>query len=175
MATSPWLGMKWMALALLALLVGFVWSWVAARQVRLWLWADHYVAAEMEVTRFLGKPRDSRARARIEGLIHPHGARVVTSDVYISVKQFIRPGDHARKEPLPVDIEGQRIAVSYWPRNAGDKRWWHPPIVVSRGQIPRAAAVAGNLLAGGVLLGFALFCFRRGFRYLAAAVPPEPA
>ena len=118
MATSPWVGIKWIALGLFALLIGFVWSWVAERQLRLWLCADQYVAAELEVTRFIGKPRNSQARCRIEGVIHPGGERVVTSDREVAIKRFIRPGDHTRNEPLPEEIEGQRLSVSYWPRHA---------------------------------------------------------
>ena len=174
MATSPWVGIRWIALGLLALLIGFVWSWVAERQLRLWLCVDHYVAAELEVTRFIGKPRDSQARCWIEGVIQPGGERVVTSDRDVAIKRFIRPGDRRRNEPLPEEIEGQRLAVSYWPRHAEVKRWWHPPTVVSPEEIRGGAVVGRNVLLGVALLGAALFCFRRGFRYLRGAIPAEP-
>jgi hypothetical protein len=150
------------------MLIGFVWSWVAVRQLRLWLCADRYVAAELEVTRFIGKPRNSQARCWIEGVVHPGGERVVTSDRDIAIKRFIAPGDGTRNEPLPHEIEGQRLAVSHWPRHAGVKRWWHPPTVVSRGEIPSGGGVARNVFFGGAFIGVGLFCFRRGFRYLKA-------
>lgn len=171
MTTSPWAGIRWIALGLLALLIGFVWSWVAARQLRLSLCASHYVAAELEVTRFIGKPRNSQARCWIEGVIHPGGERVVTSDRDIAIKRFIRPGGHTRNEPLPEEIEGQRLAVSFWPRHAEVKRWWHPPTVVSPEETPGGAMVARNVVLSVSLLGIALFCFRRGFRYLKVAMP----
>ena len=172
MATSPWSGIRWIALGLVALLIGFVWCLVAARQVRLRLYAHHYVAAEFEVTRFVGKPRNSRARASIEGVVHPDGERLVTSDRDIAIKRFIRPEDRTRNEPLAAEIEGQRLAISYWPRHAETKRWWHPPTVVSQGQIPSGAVALANGLLGGAIFGFGLFCFPRGFRILKATAPP---
>src|SRR4051794_12884086 len=174
MTTSPWVGIRWIGLGLFALLVGFVWCLLAERQVRLWLKADQYVAAELEVTRFVGKPRNSRARCWIEGVIHPDGDRVVTSDRDIAIKRFIRPGDRARNEPLPEEIEGQRLAVSYWRRPADAKRWWHPPTVVSRGEIPGGVAVVRDVLSAGIFVGGGLFCFRRGAGYLKTAIPVEP-
>ena len=67
MTTSPWVGIKWSALGLLALLTGAVWFLMAARHFNLWLYADHYVAAELEVTRFHPQP-EPRGRGRtIEG------------------------------------------------------------------------------------------------------------
>jgi hypothetical protein len=173
MATSPWVGIKWIALGLLALLIGFVWSWVAERQLRLWLCAGHYVIAELEVTRFIGKPRNSQARCWIEGVIHPGGERVVTSDRDVAIKRFIRPGDRTRNEPLPEEIEGQRLTVSYWPEHAAVKRWWHPPTVVSLGEIPNGAVVLRDMFLGGAFAGAGFFCFRRGFRCLKAAVSPN--
>src|SRR5688572_11300983 len=170
MATSPWAGIRWSALGLFALLIGFVWFWVAERQLRLSLCADHYVAAELEVTRFVGKPRNSQARCWIEGVTNPGGERVVTSDRDVAIKQFIRPGDHNRNEPLPEEIEGQRLPVLYWPRHAEVRRWWHPPAVVSPGEIPGGAAAARNVFLSVALIGIALFCFRRGFRYLKVAI-----
>lgn len=171
MATSPWFGIKWIALDLLALLIGFVWSWVAERQFRFWLYADHYVAAELEVTRFDSKPRNSAARCRIEGVIHPGGELVVTTDRDIAIKQFDGPEDRAGHEPLPGELEGQRLAVLHWPRHADVKRWWHPPTVLTRGGIRQGGVVVRDMLLGGAFVGVGLFCFRRGFRYLTAAVP----
>jgi hypothetical protein len=169
-ATSPWVGIKWIALGLLALLIGFVWFWVAERQLRLWLCAGYYEAAELEVTRFIGKPRNSQARCWIEGVIHPGGERIVTSDRDVAIKRFIRPGDRTRNEPLPEEIEGQRLTVSYWPGHAAVKRWWHPPTVVSREEIPGGAVVIRDLFLGGAFVGVGFFFCRRGFRYLKAAV-----
>ena len=99
---------------------------------------------------------------------------MVTSDRDVAIKRFIRPGDHTRNEPLPEEIEGQRLAVSYWPRHAEVKRWWHPPTVVSLGEIPRGPVAVLNVFPGVALIGLALFCFRRGFRYLKIAIPAEP-
>ena len=171
MATTPWVGIKWCVLGMLALLIGCVWSWVAARQFRLWLYADRYVAAELEVTRFVGKPRNSQARCWIEGVLHPGGERVVTNDGDIAIKQFIAPGDRTRHEPLPGEIEGQRLAVAHWPQHAD--RWWHPPTVVSPGEIRGGGVILRNVLLAGAFVVAGLGCFRRGIRYLKASVPPE--
>jgi hypothetical protein len=118
--------------------------------------------------------RNSQARCWIEGVIQPGGERVVTSDRDVAIKRFIRPGDGTRNEPLPEEIEGQRLTVSYWPRHAEVKRWWHPPTVVSPGEIPGGGMAVRNVLIGVALVGLALFFFRRGFRYLKVAIPAEP-
>lgn len=173
MAASPWVGIKWIALGLLALLIGFVWSWVAERQLRLWFCAGHYVSAQLEVTRFIGKPRNSQARCWIEGLIHPGGDLVVTSDRDVAIKRFIRSRDRTRNEPLPEEIEGRRLTVSYWPRHPAVKRWWHPPTVVPRREIPSGTAVMRDVFLGAAFAGAGFFCFRRGFRYLKAAVSSD--
>ena len=115
MATSPWVGMKWMALGLLALLLGIMWASLAARELRLWLFEDQYVAAELEVTQFIGRGiargrGSSGGRAWIEGVIHPGGEKVTTFGSDIPLKQFIAPEERARNEPLKTEIEGKRVA-----------------------------------------------------------------
>ncbi len=175
MALSPWVGMKWMALGLLALLIGAVWSLVAARQIRLWLHAGRYGAAELEVTKFVGRSPRSDSRGYIEGVIHPGGARVVAWDSDVSVKQREGPGDRWGRNPRPGELEGQRLPVAYWPRPAADERWWHPPAVIARTELRSGRVVWGNgLLAGGCLLG-ALWCFRRGACLLRATLKSSPA
>ena len=174
MATSPWVGIKWGALGLLALLIGFVWSWVVERQFRLWLCADRYVAAEIEVTRFYSKPRNSRARSQIEGVIHPGGERVVTSDRDIAIQQFAPSDDRWGHAPVEGEIEGQRLPVLHWPRSAHETRWWHPPKVVSPGEIRDGDILLRNVLLAGTFVGAGLLCFRRGVRNLKASVPSEP-
>ncbi len=173
MKTSPWAGIKWSALGLLALLIGFVWSWSAERQFRLWLYADYFLDAELEVKRFYSKPQNSEARCSIEGVIHPGGELVVVTDEYIAIKQFDGVDDRTGHEPRPGEIEGQRLAVSHWPQNTHARRWWHPPTVVSRGAIRRGGEVMRNVLLGGAFVVVGLLCFRRGFGILKASVPPE--
>ena len=168
MATSPWVGIRWFALSLLTLLIGLVWSAVAERQFRLWLYADHYVAAELEVTHFIGKPRNSEARCWIEGVIHPGGELVVTTDRDIAIKRFISPQDSTRNEPLPSEIEGQRLAVLFWRQHADEECWWYPPTVVTPSDIPGGGVVVRNVLLSGAFVGVGLLCFRRGFQYLKA-------
>jgi hypothetical protein len=175
MATSPWVGIKWLGLGLLALLIGAVWFLAAARPFNLWLYADHYVAAEFEVTRFhpqLGEWAQGRI---IEGVIHPSGEPVQTSDSYIAIRQFVDPNDvTGRRVPLRSELEGRRLAVWHWPQHAAVEHWWHPPTVVMPGATQRGGVAVCEVLVGGAFVGIGLFCFRRGFRHLKAAASPEP-
>ena len=173
MATSPWVGMKWMALGLLALLLGICWTYVAARELRLWVYEDRYVVAELEVTRFIPKGiskgrGSSGGRERIDAVIHPGGEQVTTSAAEIPIKQFIAPDERSRNEPLKSEIEGKRVDVWHWPRQSEVRRWWHPPTVVARKAIPGGRFVLQDVLLAAVFLGAAWFCFRRGVRYLKA-------
>lgn len=175
MPTSPWVGIKWGALGLLALLIGTVWLLAAAPSFNLWLFADRYVVAELEVKRFQPKPGEGGQGRFIEGVIHPSGEPVVTSDTYLSIRRFVDPNDTTgRRVPLREEIEGQRLAVWYWPRHADVERWWHPPTVVMPGATRKGGVVVCNVLLGGAFVGVGLFCVRRGFRYLKASLPPEP-
>ena len=174
MTTSPWTGIRWIGLGVILFLVGFVWSWVAVRQVRLALYAKHYVAADFEVTRFIGKPRNSTARCWIEGVIQPGGEQVVTSDLDVAIKRFIVPGNHTRNEPLPEEIEGQHLAVAYWPLHAEVKRWWYPPAVVSPGEIRDRVTVARNVLLSAAVISLALFCLRQGVRHVKSDLKSLP-
>ena len=175
MATSPWVGIKWSALGLLALLIGAVWFLMAARHFNLWRYADHYVAAELEVTRFHPQPGPRGQGRIIEGVIHPSGEPIQTSDSYIAIRQFVDPNDvTGRRVPLRGEIEGRRLTVWHWPEHAGMKRWWHPPTVVMPGATREGGAVVRDVLIGVVFVGGGLFCFRRGFRYLKLTVPGLP-
>src|SRR5262245_23241671 len=109
---------KWFLLGLVPLMVGAPWCLMAARQFNLWLYADHYVPAELEVTRF--NRNESDGPSQIEGVIHPGGEPVVTNDYQIEMWEF----------------KGQRLAVRYWPQHTDVQRWWHPPTVVMSGAIP---------------------------------------
>lgn len=173
-APSSWVGVRWGALGLLASLIGFMSSWVVERQFRLWLFAGRYVAAELEVTRFYSKPRNSRARCKIEGVIHPGGERVVTTDRDISIHQFAPSDDRWGHVPVDGEIEGQRLPVSHWPRSAHETRWWHPPTVVSPGEIRGGGVILCNVLLAGAFVSAGLFCFRRGVQILKASIPPAP-
>ncbi len=175
MATSPWVGLKWLGLGLLALLIGAVWFLAAARPLNLWLYADYYVAAELEVTRFQPKPGEKGQGRFIEGVIHPSGESIQTSDTYIAVRQFVDPKDvTGRRVPLRSEVEGRRLTVWYWPEHAAVRHWWHPPTVVMPGATQRGSVVVLEVLLGGAFVGVGVFCFRRGFRHLKAAVLPEP-
>ena len=172
MATSPWVGIKWGALGLVALLIGAVWLLLAARHFNLWLYADHYVAAELEVTRFHPQPGPRSQGRTIEGVIHPGGAPALTSDRDLAIRQFVDPNESAgRRVPLRGEIEGRRLAVWYWPEHAGQVRWWHPPTVVMPGATQVGGVVVRDLLLGVAFVGGGLFCFRRGFRSLKLAAP----
>jgi hypothetical protein len=172
---SPWRGVAWCAIGLFALLVGITWSWFAKRQTALWLCADRYVDAELEVTHFVRRPTNSeRSHSWIEGVIHPHGERIETSDEYIPIRRFISPVDRRRNEPTPGEIEGHRIDVSYWPRSAPEERWWHPPTVVARGALPQGPMAMGHVLIGSIFLVTGLSCFRWGARALKESAPFEP-
>src|SRR4051812_8226871 len=79
-AKSPWVGILWCTLGLLSLVIGAVWFSMAAKQLNLWLHADRYVAAELEVTRFDPESGEGGQGRMIEGVIHPGGEPVWTSD-----------------------------------------------------------------------------------------------
>ena len=74
MATSPWAGIKWSAQGLLALLIGTVLFLAAAGPLNLWLYADYYVPAELEVTRFNPQPGPQGPRPHYRGR-NPSGRR----------------------------------------------------------------------------------------------------
>ena len=178
MATSPWVGIKWGALGFLPLLLGVVWFWLAARDFNLWLYADHYVAAELEVIRFHPQPGPKGQGRFIEAVIHPSGEPIQTSDSYIAIRRFVDPNDTTgRRVPLRGEIEGRRLTVWYWPEHARMIRWWHPPTVVMPGATVEGGAVVRDVLIGIAFVVGGLFCFRRGFRYLKLADPglPSPA
>jgi hypothetical protein len=164
-------GIGWIVFGVAALLIGVVWCWLAVREVRLWAYADRYVDAELEVKRFYPKPRNSAALCKIEGMIHPGGEEVEASDEYIAIKHYDGPGDRQGREPKPSEIEGRRLPVSHWPRQAEGRRWWYPPAVVSRGQIPGAGAVWRDVVGGGAFLLVGWFSCRRGGRNLKSADP----
>jgi hypothetical protein len=167
---AAWHAIKWIGPGIAMLLIGFVWSLIAVRQARLWYYADHYKDAELEVVRFYGKPRNSEARCRIEGVIHPGEEQVVTTDEYIAIKQRDGPEDRWGREPLSHEIEDKLLPVSHWPRQSEVRRWWYPPSVVGRGMIPGGGTVFINLLFGCAFLAAGLFSFRRGSRYVAESV-----
>jgi hypothetical protein len=172
MGTSPWVGVMWCALGLLSFLIGNVWVLMAARHFNLWLYAQRYVPAELEVTRFVPQPGARGQGRTIEGVIHPGGESVRTSDRDIGVRQFVGPSDAmGRRVPLPGEIEGKRLAVCYWRELVGVKRWWHPPTIVMPGATERGGAAVRDTLLGGGFIGVGLVCFRRGVRYLKSAVP----
>lgn len=159
-----------MACGLIISLCARMFCWLAQRRFRLWLYADRYETAELEVSRFIDQSRDSDARSQIEGVIHPGGQPVVTTDEHIAIRQFDGPEDKRGHRPSPSEIEGKRLPVSYWPRRAGLERWWHPPTVVSRGEIPEGGTVLRNALNSGALVALGVFCFRRGIRQVRIAL-----
>jgi len=169
--TSGWVGILWCALGLLLVVVGAVWFLMAARHFNLWRYADHYIAAELEVTRFDPKLGDDGQGRTIEGVIHPGGERVWASDRDLAISQFVSPEDKTgRRVPLPGEIEGRRLAVWYWPQQAGEARWWHPPTVVMPGATQQGGAVVRDVLLGVSIVGVGVVCFRRGARYLKSSV-----
>lgn len=162
----------WFVLSFFGFIIGGWWLLGAATaHVPLWMCADQYVDAELEVTRFQPKP-SPRGRGRtIEGVIHPGGERVTASTREIGVKQFVDPNDQpGRIVPRPDEIEGRRVAVLHLPRRADEVRTWESPAVL----MPGANRNTGRAVVRSLLLGVAsfagmVFCFRRGWRYVRAA------
>jgi hypothetical protein len=104
------------------------------------------------VTRFDPEPGEGGQGRRIEGVIHPGGEPVWTSDSDLAIRRFVSPADDTgRRVPMPEEIEGQRIAVWYWPQHT-----------------------VYDALIGMAFVGVGLFCFRGGVRSLKLAVPPGP-
>ena len=117
MAKSPWLGILSCALRLAPLGDRGRDVPQGGKALSLWLYADHYVPAELEVKRFDPKPGDGGQGRLIEGVIHPGGEPVWTSDSDLAIRQFVSPADQTgRRVPLRGEIEGQRLAVWYWPK-----------------------------------------------------------
>jgi hypothetical protein len=173
MRPSPWIGIALGALGFLFLVIGLSWSRWAAREFGRWHYGSHYVAAELEVTKFTPKPRDSSAQSWIDGVIHPGGENVTARGGDIAINQYDGPNDRWGHQPRPGELEGQRIPVLYWPLHAGPTNWWQPPAVIVRGSIPRGIVVLCHLAISGAFFFAALFSFRSGLRHLKAAVPPE--
>ena len=167
-----WHGFKWGSFGLLTLYIGLVFFMLAARDFNRWLYADHYVAAELEVTRFHPEPSGSRNKGRgIEGVIHPGGAKIWTSDGELAIKRFVDPGDRTgRRVPLRSEIEGTRLAVWYWPDHADVNRWWYPPMVIMPEAIPPSVIVR-DVLSSAAFFGVGLFCLLR----LGRDGPPKGA
>ncbi len=166
-ARSPWLGVLWCALSLLPLMVAATLLLMAARHFNLWLYADQYVAAELEVKRFEPKPGDDGQGRLIEGVIHPGEEPVWTSDSDLAIRQFVSPADPTgRRVPLRREIEGKRLAVEHWPQHTKVARWWHPPTVVMPGATRQGGAVVCDALLGMAFVSLGLLCFRGGVRYL---------
>lgn len=173
---SPWLGVSWCALGLLPLLIGAVLLIMAARHFNLWLHADHYVAAELEVKRFEPEPGEGGQGRLIEGVIHPGGERVWTSDSYLAIGKFVDPADRSgRRVPSREEIEGRRLAVRYWPRYAEVAPWWYPPPVVMPGATRQGNTIVLDSLLGMAFVGLGLSCVRGGARYLISAVSARAA
>ena len=174
-------GLWWYLLGLLAFMIGALAMIVAMEHFPLWLYADHYVAAELEVTRF--HPQRSRRssgppdRATIEGIIHPGGERVLAKSVHLAIAQFVDPNDTTgRRLPLRGEIEGQRLAVWYWPEHDDVTCWWHAPTVVRPEAVARARdLVVPTVLIGAAFVGVGLYCFRCVYRHAKLAAPPEPS
>ena len=172
MRPSPWIRIALRALGLFFLIIGLSWSLWAARGFGRWFYGSHYVAAELEVTKFTPKPRDSDAQSWIDGVIHPGGEEVTARGGNIAINQHEGPNDRWGHPPRPGELEGQRLPVLYWPHHAAMERWWHPPTVVAPGAIPGDASVLCHIAISVLFLFGAEYCFRRGFKNCEAAVPP---
>jgi hypothetical protein len=134
--------------------------------VRLWWYADRYLAAELEVRQVRQVDSGRREGAmRIEGVIHPGGETVVVGGYAVFGYQDGRPYGL----PTPAEIEGQRVPVLYWPNHVGDAGWWHPPRIVRPGATQREGVVAGAVLSWIGLGGLAAYCFRRVYRRAAGS------
>jgi hypothetical protein len=96
-------------LGVFAFFVGLVTlSNAALRDFPLWLYADRYVSAELEVTRFDHYPQRPSRGYTIKGILHPGGEEAVTSTREIAVSPFVDPAEQAvRQVPLRSEIEGR--------------------------------------------------------------------
>lgn len=173
-----WIVVAWCVPAVFVLFIGgwFVLD-AAMRHFHYWLYADQYVPAELEVTRLDPRPMRRGQGLTIKGVIHPGGEQVQTNARDIAISQFVAPNERAtRRVPLRGEIEGQRLAVLYWPEHpgVGEWNWWHPPTVIMPGATETGGAVVRNLLLGIALGGIGVFCLRRGYRYGKAAMPRTP-
>jgi hypothetical protein len=155
----------WIVAGIFAFAIGLVFPLQAAltQHFPLWLSANHYVPGELEVTQFHLPTR--RSGPRIDGQIHPGGQHITTSGHHLNIERFVDPKDiPGRRVPLRGEIEGQRIAVLYLPKDADVLRWWDLPAVVLPETIQRASSsVFPTTALGLALVAFGAFCLRRGF------------
>jgi hypothetical protein len=173
--TSPWIGVLWCALGLAPLLIGIVCFLIAALHLNLWLYADRYVAGELEVTRFDPTPGQENQGRTIEGVIHPGGERAFTSDRDIAIGRFVDAKDTTgRRVPQPSEIEGRRIDVWYWPKHAEVAQWWHPPTVVMPGTTQPGGKVVLHLVLGVAFVALGFVVMRLGWRHLKATAIVGP-
>src|SRR5215211_3356426 len=94
MATSPWPAFRWMVLGIFSFMMGVLFALAGLHIFPLWLNADHYVAGELEVTRFdAGDGRPRRTGRTIEGVIHPGGEPALATEGDIDIAQFVDPND----------------------------------------------------------------------------------
>lgn len=172
----------WYVLGAIPFVIGLLMLVMSIREFNLWLHADHYIEAELEVTKFhyvqggegldaerkgsatrrRGGTRRSRSTSRpnpIEGIIHPGGETVHTDDREIAVAVFDEPDDVAGRTPTREEVEGKRFPVLHWPNHEAEKRWWHPATTTSAAKpTDRDVLVHGGItlfLIGLGVLGFA--------------------
>src|SRR5215203_2397789 len=176
MVTSPWPAFRWIVLGIFCFMMGFLFILLGLHIIPLWLNAEHYVAGELEVTRFdAGDGRPRRTGRTIEGVIHPGGEPVQASEGYINIAQFVDPNDiTGRRIPLRNEIEGRRLAVLYWPEQSAVKRSSDLPQVVMPGATLRGGLIVRQLLLGAAFVGASVFCVRRGYGYVKSAAAPDP-
>lgn len=176
MATSAWPAFRWMVLGIFCFMLGVLFTLAGLQVFPLWLNADHYVAGELEVTRFdAGDGRPRRTGRTIEGVIHPSGEPVRATEGDIDIAQFVDPDDiTGRRVPARNEIEGRRLAVLYWPEQSAVKRPSDLPQVVMPGATQGGGLVLRQLSLGIAFVGVSVLCVRRGYRYVKSASPGGP-
>jgi hypothetical protein len=159
--SQAWATLGWLLLGVFAFVVGAFLFLLTQPVVRLWWYADRYEEGELEVVqaRQFASGRLKGAMT-IDGVLHPGGEAVVVSGHTVLPPQDGTPFG----VPAPAEIEGRRLPVLYWPRHAGEQRWWHPPRIVRPGATPRKGVVVGAILGWVGFGGLTAYCVRRVFR-----------
>lgn len=159
---------------------GLMWFVMVAGLFNLYWHREHYLEGELEVTKYhyqepttnnYGR-RASSSPNQIEGIFHPGGHTVYTTDRDISVAVFESEDSAVGRQPLRSEVEGKRYTVIHWPNH--ERKWYEPATTQSAMPTPRHLLL--HSLIFFILLGGGTLLVRRGRQRAAMPnrLPADP-